>query len=117
MNGTKETLQLTNGNPDELRDVDLASNFYIGRSDGKRPLNGAVTFARIWTKALTDTEIAANAGKTIPESKENLAANWIFTDVSDNASTFVSSAGSPYEAIANSPVTSWLADPALSPQE
>ena len=117
VNGTKETLQLTNGNPDELRDVDLASNFYIGRSDGKRPLNGAVTFARIWTKALTDTEIAANAGKTVPESKENLAANWIFTDVSDNASTFVSSAGSPYEAIANSPVTSWLADPALSPQE
>ena len=117
VNGTKETLQLTNGNPDELKDVDLTSNFYIGRSDGKRPLNGAVTFARIWTRALSDAEIEANAGKTVPESSESLAANWIFTDVSDNASTFVSSAGSPYEAIANSPVTSWLADPALSPQE
>ena len=117
VNGKKETLQLTDGNPDDLNDVDLTSNFFIGRSDNRRPLNGAVTFARIWTRALSDAEIEANAGKTVPESSESLAANWIFTNVRNNVSSFVSSPGAPYEAIANSPVTTWLADPALSPQE
>ena len=117
VNGVKETLQLTNGNADELTDVDLTSNFYIGRSDGRRPLNGAITFARIWTRALSDTEIAANTGKTVPASSDGLAANWIFTNVRNNVSSFVSSPGALYEAIANTPVTTWLADPALSPQE
>lgn len=114
INGQKETLQLSNGNPDNLRDIDLTSNFFIGRSDNRRHLNGAITFARIWTRALSDAEIAANAGKTVPESSECLVANWIFTDVRDNVSSFVSAAGAPYEAIAASPVTSWLADPALT---
>ena len=114
VNGQKETLQLSNGNPDDLRDIDLTSNFFIGRSDNRRHLNGAITFARIWTRALSDAEIAANAGKTVPESSESLAANWIFTDVRNNVSSFVSAAGAPYEAIANSPVTTWLEDPALT---
>lgn len=40
MNGVKETLQLSNGEPNNLKDINLTSNFFIGQSDGKRRLNG-----------------------------------------------------------------------------
>ena len=114
MNGVKETLQLQDGTPDDLNNVDLTSNFYIGRSDGRRHLNGSVTYARIWTRALTDQEIADNSGKILTSDMDGLAANWIFTNVNDSASSFASITGNSFEAEAGTAVTAWTADPVLS---
>lgn len=114
VNGVKETLQLQDGTPDDLNNVDLTSNFYIGRSDGRRHLNGSVTYARIWTRALTDKEIADNSGKILTSDMAGLAANWIFTNVNDSASSFASITGNSFEAEAGTAVTAWTADPVLS---
>ena len=43
VNGVRETLQLSNGTPDDLKEINLTSDFYIGQSDGKRRLNGAIS--------------------------------------------------------------------------
>lgn len=114
VDGRKETLQLQNGTPDDLNNVDLTSAFYIGRSDGKRHLNGSVTYARVWTIALSDQEIAANCGKILTSDMEGLAANWIFTNVNDSESSFASITGKGFEAEAGTPVTVWTEDPVLS---
>lgn len=45
VNGVRETLQLSNGTPDDLKEINLTSDFYIGQSDGKRRLNGAISYA------------------------------------------------------------------------
>ena len=105
---------MQNGTPDDLNNVDLTSAFYIGRSDGKRHLNGSVTYARVWTIALSDQEIAANCGKILTSDMEGLAANWIFTNVNDSESSFASITGKGFEAEAGTPVTVWTEDPVLS---
>jgi len=114
VNGKKETLQLSNGEPDKLKEVDLTSNFFIGQSDGKRRLNGAISYARIWTAALSDEQIAAQSGKFLNEAKDGLIANWLFNNGNGNTKTFVSLAEKSFEAEAANVVSTWKADPILT---
>lgn len=80
VNGVRETLQLSNGTPDDLKEINLTSDFYIGQSDGKRRLNGAISYARIWTKALSDQQISEQSGKLLSEDKDGMVANWLFNN-------------------------------------
>lgn len=114
VDGVKETLQLSNGTPDDLKEVNLTSNFYIARSDGKRSLNGAITYARIWNKALSETEIASQSGKLLGTSEtDGLVANWNFTNVNGNVSTFTSYEAKVFQAKASATVSTWITDDIL----
>ena len=113
VNGVRETLQLSSGEPDKLKEIDLTSNFFIGQSDSKRRLNGAISYARIWTTALSDEQIAAQSGKILNEDKEGLVANWLFNNGNGNTKTFVSLADKSFEAEAVNVVSTWKADPIL----
>ena len=88
VNGVRETLQLSNGTPDDLKEINLTSDFYIGQSDGKRRLNGAISYARIWTKALSDQQISEQSGKLLSEDKDGMVANWLFNNGNGNTKTF-----------------------------
>lgn len=113
VNGVRETLQLSNGTPDDLKEINLTSDFYIGQSDGKRRLNGAISYARIWTKALSEQQISEQSGKLLSEDKDGMVANWLFNNGNGNTKTFVSLAGKSFEAEAANIVSSWKTDPIL----
>lgn len=114
INGVKEEFGYKAGNPDDLKGIDLTENFYIGQSDGKRWLNGSITYARIWGKALTDSEIASQSGVLLTEEKDELVANWIFSNGNGNTDTFVSLSGNAFEAKALNMVSIWTEDPILT---
>ncbi len=113
VNGVKETLQLTNGTPNDLKDIDITSNYYIGYSEGKRRLNGAITYARIWTKALTDEEISEQSGKLLSGARDGMVANWNFTNLNGNTNVFTSYEEKVFEAKVSGTVTNWVVDEAL----
>lgn len=102
-----------NCTPDDLKEINLTSDFYIGQSDGKRRLNGAISYARIWTKALSDQQISEQSGKLLSEDKDGMVANWLFNNGNGNTKTFVSLAGKSFEAEAANIVSSWKTDPIL----
>lgn len=114
VNGVKETLQLSSGTPNDLKNVNLTSNFFIGQSDGKRRLNGAISYARIWTKALSEEQIAEQSGKIMNTEQEGLIANWLFNNGNGNTRTFVSLAEKSFEAEAANIVSTWKEDPILT---
>ena len=114
VNGVRETLQLSNGTPDDLKEINLTSDFSSASSDGKRRLNGAISYARIWTKALSDQQISEQSGKLLSEDKDGMVANWLFNNGNGNTKTFVSLAGKSFtEAEAANIVSSWKTDPIL----
>lgn len=114
INGVKEKFGYKAGNPDDLKGIDLTENFYIGQSDGKRWLNGSITYARIWDKALTDSDIASQSGVLLTEEKDGLVANWIFSNGNGNTNTFTSLSGNAFEAKALNTVSIWTEDPILT---
>lgn len=93
INGVKENFGYTAGNLSDLSKINLTENFYIGQSDGKRWLNGSITYARIWDKALNADEISNQNGLLLTEEKDGLVANWIFSNGNGNTDTFVSLSG------------------------
>ncbi|NDV77985.1 LamG domain-containing protein [Dysgonomonas sp. 511] len=114
INGVEETLGYSSGTPADLKDIDLTSNFFIGQSDGKRRLNGAISYARIWTKALDAGEIAAYNSSSVDPSADGLAAYWAFNNgAGDGVDRFISLTDNNYEAKAANKVTSWTTDPIL----
>ena len=113
LDGKKEELQLTQGSTSDLRNINLTNNFFIGRSDNKRPLNGAISYARIWTKALSDTEIADQQNEIFTDNRSGLVANWLFNNGNGTTQTFVSLTEQGFEAIGGYAVTSWTEDPIL----
>ena len=117
VNGEKESLQLTAGTIDDLKDIDLINNFFIGLSDGKRRLNGALSYARIWTIPLTDDQIRSQSGTVFTNERDGLVANWLFNNGSGNINKFVSMTNKAYEAEAVNVVTSWVEDPILKDPE
>lgn len=114
INGEKEEFEYKAGNPDDLKGIDLTENFYIGQSDGKRWLNGSITYARIWDKALNADEISNQNGLLLTEKKDGLVANWIFSNGNGNTDTFVSLSGNAFEAKALNMVSTWTEDPILT---
>lgn len=114
INGVKENFGYTAGNLSDLSKINLTENFYIGQSDGKRWLNGSITYARIWDKALNADEISNQNGLLLTEEKDGLVANWIFKDRNGNTDTFVSLSGNAFEAKALNMVSTWTEDPILT---
>ena len=114
INGVKEEFGYKAGNPDDLKGIDLTENFYIGQSDGKRWLNGSITYARIWDKALNADEIYNQNGVLLTEEKDELVANWIFSNGNGNTNTFTSLSGNAFEAKALNMVSTWTEDPILT---
>lgn len=114
INGVKEGFGYKAGKLDDLKGIDLTENFYIGQSDGKRWLNGSITYARIWDKALTDSDIASQSGVLLTKEKDGLVANWIFSNGNGNTDTFVSLSGNAFEAKALNMVSTWTEDPILT---
>lgn len=58
---------------------DYQQGFFIGRSRGGRPLNGDVSEVRVWTRALTPSELRNNLCMVDPTS-EGLLAYWRFNE-------------------------------------
>lgn len=114
INGVKEEFGYKAGKLDDLKGIDLTENFYIGQSDGKRWLNGSITYARIWDKALNADEIFNQNGLLLTEEKDGLVANWIFSNGNGNTDTFVSLSGNAFEAKALNMVSTWTEDPILT---
>lgn len=114
IDGVKENFGYKAGNLSDLSKIDLTENFYIGQSDGKRWLNGSITYARIWDKALNADEISNQNGLLLTEEKNGLVANWIFSNGNGNTDTFVSLSGNAFEAKALNMVSTWTEDPILT---
>ena len=65
-------------------------------------MNGAISYARIWTKALSDQQISEQSGKLLSEDKDGMVANWLFNNGNGNTQDpFVSLAGKSFEAEAD----------------
>lgn len=114
INGVKEEFGYKAGKLDDLKGIDLTENFYIGQSDGKRWLNGSITYARIWDKALNADDISNQNGVLLTEEKDGLVANWIFSNGNGNTNTFTSLSGNAFEAKALNTVSIWTEDPILT---
>ncbi len=89
---------------DAGRTIDLSNGFHIGYSANGRLLDGAISEARVWTRALTQAEI--NNGMCVVDPASNgLLAYWKFNESTGNTVTDISGHG--YDAIANRAIT-WI---------
>jgi hypothetical protein len=100
--------ELNNYTDAEQGVVDLTfnynGNFYIGYSAGGRYLDGYVSEARVWTRALTASELQNNLCYADPTS-EGLLAYWRFNDALEGVVTDLT--GNGYDAIAHEEIT-WV---------
>lgn len=82
-----------------------SGGFHIGYSAGSRYLNGYISEARVWTKALTPTELQNNMCYVDPTSN-GLLAYWRFNgDITGNDVTDLTGHG--YTAVASNTIT-WV---------
>lgn len=86
--------------------VDYFDGFWFGQSCGDRRLNGAISEARFWTKALTMSEIQDNACYVDPKS-DGLLAYWRFNQVQEDGKTVRDETGNGFDAIAHGSFT-WI---------
>lgn len=80
--------------------------FWFGQSVGGRYLDGAISEARFWTRALTMNEIQDNACYVDPKS-EGLLAYWRFNEVQEDGKTVRDETGNGFDAIAHGSFT-WI---------
>ncbi len=89
--------------------IDLTSawsdGFHIGRSAGGRYLNGYISEARVWTKALTQNELRNNLCYVNPTSTGLLAYWRLNGDITGNSVTDLT--GNGHTAVANNTIT-WI---------
>ena len=81
--------------------------FWFGKSCGGRYLNGAISEARFWTKALTMNEIQDNACYVDPKT-DGLLAYWRFNAVQDDGVTVRDETGNGFDDIAENKVLTWI---------
>lgn len=81
--------------------------FWFGKSCGGRYLNGAISEARFWTKALTMNEIQDNACYVDPKT-EGLLAYWRFNAVQEDGVTVRDETGNGFDAIAENKAFTWI---------
>ncbi|MET0392759.1 MAG: DUF1735 and LamG domain-containing protein [Chitinophagaceae bacterium] len=81
-----------------------SGGFQIGFSAGGRKLNGAISEARVWTRALSATELQNNLCYVDPASN-GLVAYWRFNDATGNNVTDLTGHG--HTAVGLNPV-SWI---------
>lgn len=85
---------------------DYCDGFWFGQSCGGRYLNGAISEARFWTRALTMNEIQDNACYVDPKA-EGLLAYWRFNEVQEDDKTVRDETGNGFDAIAHGSFT-WI---------
>lgn len=90
--GVSRTIDLTNG------------DFYFGRSAGGRLLDGYISEAKVWSRALSQSEIANGICGIDPKS-QGLIGYWKFNEGTGKTATDLS--GNGFNAVANANVT-WL---------
>lgn len=110
INGIEEEFGYKSGTPGDLKNIDLTNNFFIGQSDGKRRLNGAISYARVWSKSLSAAEISNNISGNINLNSLDIVAYWAFTKF-ENAKNFISLSNKDFEASGNSNISKWIEDP------
>lgn len=87
---------------------DQKSKFYIGYSAGGRSLNGKVSEARVWAKALTQPEIANNMCYVDPTT-EGLVAYWRFNENDPSVTEFEDLTGHGFNAkLVNTGKSNWI---------
>lgn len=79
---------------------DYQNGFHIGMSCGGRYLNGYISEARIWSKALTVGDIQSNVCYVDPIS-DGLLAYWRFNGADINGTTVKDLTGHGYDAVAS----------------
>ena len=92
---------------DKRKAVNLydGGDFNIGYSYNGRYLNGAISEARVWTRALTQAEIEGNICYVAPDS-EGLLAYWRFNEGTGNTSADMTGHG--YNAERKTGTPTWI---------
>lgn len=103
VNGALEVTKAT----DKRKAVNLydGGDFNIGYSYNGRYLNGAISEARVWTRALTQAEIEGNICYVAPDS-EGLLAYWRFNEGTGNTSADMTGHG--YNAERKTGAPTWI---------
>lgn len=78
----------------------ILGQFWFGQSCGARGLNGAISEARFWTRALSITEIQDNACYVSPQS-EGLLGYWRFNELQEDGKTVRDETGNGFDAVCN----------------
>lgn len=86
---------------------DNGDGFWFGMSCGGRYLDGAISEARFWTRALTMNEIQDNACYVDPKA-EGLLACWRFNQIQEDGKTVRDETGNGFDAIANNTRFTWI---------
>lgn len=81
--------------------------FWFGQSCGGRRLNGAISEARFWTKALTLQEIQDNACYVDPKTP-GLLAYWRFNTVQEDGKTVRDETGNGFDAVSLNSNIQWI---------
>lgn len=81
-------------------------NFYLGQSVNGRRLNGYMSEARVWSRALSTTELANNLCYVDPAS-EGLIAYWRMNEEQDNGE-LLDLTGHGYNAVPRLATTQWV---------
>lgn len=99
---------LVGSKPGVPRTIDLTDSygggFHFGYSLPGRPLDGYISQAKIWSKALSQSEIVNGMCGVDPKSP-GLIGYWKFNESTGNVITDVS--GNGFDAVSNRPIT-WL---------
>lgn len=85
---------------------DYMEGFHIGRSERGRYMNGCVSEARVWNRALTSVELKNNQCYVSPDS-EGLVAYWRL-DESEDGSTVKDLTGHGYDAVSSKGSITWF---------
>lgn len=85
---------------------DYMDGFWFGRSCGGRYLDGAISEARFWTRALTINEIQDNACYVDPKTP-GLLAYWRFNAVQEDGRV-LDETGNGFDAIPDSKSYTWI---------
>lgn len=83
--------------------------FWFGKSVGDRRLNGAISEARFWIRALSLTEIQDNAC-FVDTKSEGLLAYWRFNAVQEDGKTIRDETGNGFDAISEIPYVFFIDD-------
>jgi len=104
INGKQETYATTSGGTINFNDTYM-DGFHIGRSERGRYLNGYISEARVWNKALTPNQLQENVCYVDPTS-EGLVAYWRFNGEAQNG-TVLDLTGHGHDAVASGTI-SWI---------
>lgn len=87
--------------------IDYFDGFWFGQSCGGRRLNGAISEARFWTRALSMQEIQDNACYVDPKSP-GLLAYWRFNSVQEDGVTVRDETGNGFDAKSTTSNIQWI---------